>query len=521
MRVPFGKILLCATLSLVCSRVCPHTTVLAADYYVSNVGSDTNPGTAANPYRTFSKAISMLIPGDTLLIYGGTYNQRLVVNRNGTANAPIQVKPVAGAIVTIDLQNAQGNLIDIPASYVTVRGLEVKNSSGYGVSLTGQNITADSLAVHHIRDHGIYTDGQHITISNCTVYMSVLSNQPRAISSGWGSAIKVRVGGDDVRITGNTVFNNYGEGIAVTRGKNVLVQNNWTYDNYSVNIYVDNSFDVTVAANLSSSTGNAGFLRNGARASGIALAEEFYDGWGAQLHNVTVTNNLVGYSDHGIVYYGADVAGGGLDNVSIVHNTFWGSIASVISIAQEPAKTRNTRIANNIFQISATREPYIADRTGLTLQNNFWVDHVPPSSCNCIGTGDRSGDVRLAQTPLYNVANSFKLGSGSTAINAGVNLGVTSDYFGSVRPQGSGYDMGAHEYASLSVSPTHSPTPVPTSSDKPGDANGDGFVNGADYFIWLTYYGQTVTGGASRGDFTGDGFVSGADYFIWLQNYGR
>jgi hypothetical protein len=57
-------------------------------------------------------------------------------------------------------------------------------------------------------------------------------------------------------------------------------------------------------------------------------------------------------------------------------------------------------------------------------------------------------------------------------------------------------------------------------STKPGDANGDGKVDGLDYVIWLNNYGTTTTGGASKGDFNGDTKVDGLDYVIWLNNYG-
>ena len=50
-------------------------------------------------------------------------------------------------------------------------------------------------------------------------------------------------------------------------------------------------------------------------------------------------------------------------------------------------------------------------------------------------------------------------------------------------------------------------------------ANGDGHVNGLDYLIWLTYYGQTISG-PEYGDFNNNGAVNGADYLIWLSNYG-
>jgi len=67
-----------------------------------------------------------------------------------------------------------------------------------------------------------------------------------------------------------------------------------------------------------------------------------------------------------------------------------------------------------------------------------------------------------------------------------------------------------------------SPTP---GFGKPGDANEDGIVNGADFSIWLQNYGRVtptpVTNGHRSGDFNGDGIVNGADFSIWLNNYGR
>ena len=56
-------------------------------------------------------------------------------------------------------------------------------------------------------------------------------------------------------------------------------------------------------------------------------------------------------------------------------------------------------------------------------------------------------------------------------------------------------------------------------SVSPGDANGDGKVDGLDYIIWLNNYNQTTVNGASDGDFNGDGKVDGLDYVIWLNNY--
>jgi hypothetical protein len=53
-----------------------------------------------------------------------------------------------------------------------------------------------------------------------------------------------------------------------------------------------------------------------------------------------------------------------------------------------------------------------------------------------------------------------------------------------------------------------------------GDANGDGKVDGVDFSIWLSHYGQSLTG-ASSGDFNTSGKVDGVDFALWLSNYGK
>ncbi len=51
----------------------------------------------------------------------------------------------------------------------------------------------------------------------------------------------------------------------------------------------------------------------------------------------------------------------------------------------------------------------------------------------------------------------------------------------------------------------------------PGDATGEGVVDGADYTVWADHYKQP--GIWRQGDFNGDSFVDGADYTIWADSY--
>jgi hypothetical protein len=61
----------------------------ATTYYVSTVGSDSNAGTLALPFRTIQKAVSLMRAGDTCLIRGGTYRETVTPASSGTAGAPI------------------------------------------------------------------------------------------------------------------------------------------------------------------------------------------------------------------------------------------------------------------------------------------------------------------------------------------------------------------------------------------------------------------------------------------------
>ena len=62
----------------------------AADYYVELTGSDTNDGLSVNtPWRTIQKAANTATAGKTVRVGAGTFTERVVINVNGTAGAPI------------------------------------------------------------------------------------------------------------------------------------------------------------------------------------------------------------------------------------------------------------------------------------------------------------------------------------------------------------------------------------------------------------------------------------------------
>jgi hypothetical protein len=80
--------------------------------------------------------------------------------------------------------------------------------------------------------------------------------------------------------------------------------------------------------------------------------------------------------------------------------------------------------------------------------------------------------------------------------------------------------FGNDSFAAYSVSTNDNDVNFTTKVCIPGDINGDGLVDVADYNIWAANVGKT---GASwsQGDMNGDGLVDVADYNIWAANVGK
>ena len=108
----------------------------AATYYVATNGSDSNFGTEAQPFGTIAKGMSVLRPGDTLYMRGGTYNEEIVDYRqtvpSGTSYSnAITIAGYPGETATlryIDLQTSH---------YIIFKDFSIDNGHAHtGISLT-------------------------------------------------------------------------------------------------------------------------------------------------------------------------------------------------------------------------------------------------------------------------------------------------------------------------------------------------------------------------------------------------
>lgn len=193
---------------------------------------------------------------------------------------------LVGNLGTVTISNSGTSLdyYDVDASQATIQCLKI---TGSYVDVTGATVTG-------CNSHGVLITGKNVIFENGTVYHNVTENGTvKCSGSGsWGSGIKVALGGENSIIRNNKSYENCGEGIAVTRGIVAEVKNNIVWDNFAANIYIDNSYTVTVTGNHSSCQ-NPNYYRSGAPANGILLGNESYLGWGSKLKDVLIDNNTI------------------------------------------------------------------------------------------------------------------------------------------------------------------------------------------------------------------------------------
>lgn len=224
------------------------------------------------------------------------------------------------------------------ANHIVLYGLTVRFSGGCGISILGSNNRIEKCNVKYNGNIGIrifsYNEihSSNNEIINNHVYHNFLRNWPRGRykDGGWGSGICVNASSDN-KLIGNIVHKNGGEGLlAYGSSKATLIRDNVSYDNWSVNIYIDGQSDCTIENNLifcnkpepgdlyNNNDNNPSDGKNlrRLRAEGIMTADENSP---ANFKNAKIIGNIIIGCRRGITHYGA-VRDSGLKNVLIADN---------------------------------------------------------------------------------------------------------------------------------------------------------------------------------------------------------
>jgi parallel beta-helix repeat protein len=427
-----------------------------ATYYVSPNGSDANPGTEGQPWRTVTKAANTLVAGETVFIRAGTYNEQVVPLNSGNSGNYITYAAYPGETVTIDgsgitLPEHEGLFDVVQRSYIRISGLRVINAGPNDDSL-GINLNSSSYVTVE-KNYTSNTGSSGILVWSSNNVIIDGNEVVNALQSGVNSHNEnITVGGTDTfEISNNHVHHGStvrGEGIDAKDGSsNGKVYGNHVHHISHVGIYVDawdkHTHDIDVYQNI---------VHDITR-DGISIGSE----QGGLLENVNVYNNIsygnqdVGIKIHNCCSEPIDVSSHPLRNIKIINNTVynngwntgnqWGG-----GILNENNEAQNVVIRNNIvsqnlsFQI-AFEGP---DPQNATIDHNL-IDGYRGY------TGEIRGSDYVEGDPLFVNASTadFHLQSGSPAIDKGSSVNApTQDYDGNTRITGGSVDIGAYEYGS-------------------------------------------------------------------------
>ena len=436
------------------------------EYFVSTNGNDANPGTLSQPWKTLNYAVKKLTPGEKLWVRGGTYAELVIVGNSGTAQAPITITAYPGETPVIDgsalVVKNWSSLLALAGSYIHVSGFEIKNINinglgglngatqvlgGFGIQIGGNNNSVSKMTVHDTWAQGVIIQGDNGILQDSSIYMVSMNNcrvnanfdcngfavpnpeGPSCVSaaSTYGSGKTTR----NAILQRNRIYNCWGEGLSTWLSDGTIIQDNIVYDNYAVNIYVNNATNALVQRNIVYNTPNN---LVGNRTSGLVLSDEITTTTGPEVlsSNNTVINNLL-YNARFCGFCWSMVPGSGLKNVVISYNTIInpglarGFEIGGTSITPNIINT-NSSIINNIVDNDAVSAP---SSNGLTFSNNLW-SISPPSAARSVT--DVVGDPRIAATggtgPGQLTANYMRPQSTSPAIRKGTALAqVNTDYF--------------------------------------------------------------------------------------------
>lgn len=357
------------------------------EYYVSIKGLDSNNGSLAKPFKTIKTAINKILPGDTIVLRTGSYNEeiRLLPTKSGTKDARITIKAyknekplIEGKTVKV-LHNE--GLIHNQADYITFDGLKVTNSSGSLISNNGgDNVIIQNCELSYAYKLGINSNSSlNVLIQNNNIYETCRINYPHSSAKVWPTAIGT-FDSRYIKILKNYVHDNHGEGIGSWKDSyNNEISSNIVKDNWSVGIYLDNAHYTKVDSNIIYNTkpyvqrwkNNEGWEDNVEWRSvtmGISMADEDYSSiqktfvpgekFVPASHN-NIENNIIINVREGINFAWQYVAssGSGLKNDVIKDNMVLNTWEEAfrMSYTQGLSDHKGTVVENNFFHSLALK----------------------------------------------------------------------------------------------------------------------------------------------------------------------
>jgi hypothetical protein len=405
------------------------------------------------------------------------------------------------------------------ASHLTLYGLTVRFAGGRGISVLGNHVRVEKCTVAFNGNTGIAafaygaTPSTGIDVVKNHIYHNFIRNWPRGLykTGIWGMGATSH-GTPNLRFIGNVSHKNGGEGLGGYAGAGGLIyKDNVVYDNWSVNIYVDNQPGTRVENNFvyctepdpkelynnqdPDPTDNRNLRR--LRADGIMTGDEDYGLTPpANLAHIVIANNVIVGCRRGIHHY-ALASGSGLKQVQVLNNTIVvpnaagaGESYVGISIPYNAGNNVGSAYRNNIVHATHPSTYVLYGETdpagtgdafsGVALSNNLWF-HAGRSAAwhwgrdyrstwdhtfagwlalagSAHGAGDVNADPQLTSAFSFDPQDKRLKNPQSPAAGAGAPVDIAWDFNYAARPTAGRPDIGAFQYGSVQTQRPLPPT---------------------------------------------------------------
>ncbi len=411
----------------------------AAFYYVdgsSAAASDANPGTAAQPWKTITKAAATMVGGDTAVIAAGSYGAVSTV-RAGSVGQRI-VFMAAGVVNTGDWTIAHDD--------VTVQGFRLSHAS----------ITIRNANRCEVLDNEIVAGAIAWSTLAASDGCLVRGNHLHGAASPEGDWPQINIFGTRHVIEANEIGPSSDIDAFRIFGSDHVLRGNYVHDlTYSPNssahmdmfqTFGDNgwvSHDILIERNR--------FINSQGQ-----LFNTSQDGV-AGIHDYTVRNNVFAN-----ISQNANV---GLPNFYFYNNTLYntGLIYQVTGGPGRPFNGSNLVVKNNLMIGVNSCENRDFDNvfnnpSGLPMTRayNFYADCTGRALVNYTSEagGGNGGAVNLVNA----TAQDFSIASPSVAIQTGTPLDFGDDLRGAARPANRPWDKGAYQFTGTAPAALQAPT---------------------------------------------------------------
>ncbi|MBF5041760.1 MULTISPECIES: nitrous oxide reductase family maturation protein NosD [Myxococcaceae] len=432
------------------------------EWVVAPTGSDSSAGSAAAPFRTIGKALSVVGPGERITVKAGTYAERISIEstvKAGTQSAPIRLQ--GEGMPRIIPGNSAWSMINVRKPYWQIDGFEVdaQGQNKAGVVFADATTTGSVLSGSKVHNG---TAGAAVSTVSYATGVTIENNE---IYDYWidgtdSHGVLVEYSSKNITVRGNKIHNVSGDSVqcigpedysTLPPADTVLIEGNEMYSNFENAFDIKTCSNVTIRGNVMRDFDAAGVVHMSA--SNVLIEDNLITGVGKGIqiggnhygpvptHIVVRRNRIQDVHLGSATWEGNGIRLENCEDVLVANNTVVGAVTAALRLGGgEGGATSNLKVYNNILQGAETVR-IGSQAPGLVLGNNLYAS---TAKINLSGAGvlsfsswmSRGLDSGSVEAPLQ-LSTDGKFTPGSAAIDHGRNLGLAYC--------GAGPDIGAVE----------------------------------------------------------------------------